>query len=87
MIERDDKLRKVLGQWEVPAPRAVLDSRVWHAWHLEQQRRRRWKIFGAVAAAVMLAVSMARRPATTPPADSADWRPLPEGAITVVKVR
>jgi hypothetical protein len=86
MIERDENLRKVLGQWEVPQARPVLDSRVWHSWHEEQQRRRRWKIFGAVAAAVILVVSIAKRPATPSPDDNADWRPLPDGAITV-KVR
>ena len=87
MIERDDELKQLLGKWEPPATRAVLDARVWHSYRTESQRRRRWKIFGAIAAAAVLVVSISRWPSAAPPVDKADWQPLPNGAVTVVKVR
>ena len=87
MIERDNELKQLLSRWEPPAPRPVLDARVWHSYRTELQRRRRWKIFGAIAAAAVLVVSVSRWPSAAPTVDNADWQPLPNGAITVVKVR
>ena len=87
MIERDDELKRVLDKWETPSARPVLDARVWHSYHEAQRRRSRWKIWGAVAALAVLTIGVAQWPSAPPLDDKADWQPLPNGAITVVKVR
>jgi hypothetical protein len=87
--EKDDDLRRVLKRWEVPAPSAKLDERVWAA-YAQAKPSSRWKWL-PVAAALLLGVGIAGYWSARPGAgtqkgmDVDGFRPIPNGAITVVK--
>ena len=91
---RDDELKKVLDKWETPTPSASLDSRVWQAYTANRKRRMNWKLWGAVAAGVVLVAGLSMRKA--PPRvvgeakvesrlTVAGYRPMKDGAVMVVK--
>lgn len=80
MIEPDDELRRVLRQWEAPAPSPSLDTRVWK----DRRKTLPWKWL-SVAAAVLLSTGLAAWWPESKKTDAGGLRPLPDGAITVVK--
>ena len=93
---RDEKLKKVLEKWDTPGPSGRLDARVWETYTQTRRRTVRWKLWGAIAAGVLLAVGFSiRKPFSpvTPPGGprietklaGAGFQPLEDGAITVVK--
>ncbi len=93
---RDEELKKVLDQWEVPQASAELDARVRETYMQNKKRGLNWKLWGAVAAGVVLVVGLSlRRPAvqgTAPEARvetrmaAAGFQPMEDGAVTVVQV-
>jgi hypothetical protein len=97
MTERDDELKKILRRWEAPEPGEGLDARVRDSWRQSSVQgsgrgggKARWWM--AVAAGVALVVGFAhlqqpvREPVRLASATNAHgFRPLPNGAITVVK--
>ena len=61
---RDDELKNVLNKWEAPGPSAKLDARVWEAYVQNRRRSVNWKLWGAVAAGVVLVAGLSlRKPA------------------------
>lgn len=93
---RDEELKKVLEKWDAPGPSNHLDSRVWESYTRYRPRTVRWKLWGAVAAGVLLAAGLSiRKPssAAAPPGGprietklaGAGFQPLEDGAVTVVK--
>ena len=92
---RDEELKRVLDKWETPAPTADLDARVWQAYTENRKRRVNWKLWGAVAAGVVLVVGISlRKPEPRVAGDArvetrfagAGYQPMEDGAVTVVKV-
>jgi hypothetical protein len=91
---RDEELRKALLKWEAPLPSAGLDRRVFES--CKPARQVSWKLWGAVAAgvAVMLGANLFNRAPQGETPDrthvetrlaAAGFRPMTDGAITVVK--
>ena len=101
MNERDDELKNILRRWESPSPGAKLDARVWNSFRqYAPAPHRKWRTWLPVAAAVVLAVGIAHlwpeHRVTPPPIqhqgvsiattmDATGFRPVSNGAITVVK--
>lgn len=92
---RDDELKKVLNKWEAPGASAGLDARVWESYRQNRRRAANWKLWGAVAAGVVLVAGLSlRKPAVKVAGDTrvetrmagAGFQPMEDGAVTVVRV-
>lgn len=87
--ERDAGLQRLLKRWEAPAPSADLDARVWSSFR-QSKPALRWKWL-PVAAALLLGVGIAgywsarSNTGIQTRMDADGFRPIPNGAITVVK--
>lgn len=88
MTGPDEELRNILRRSVPPAPGEKLDERVWRAWRKARPLRYRWV---PLAAGLILAVGIAAFwPSGSPGRlttrmDAEGFRPIPNGAITVVK--
>lgn len=83
----NEDLRRVLRQWQAPTPGAGLDARMWSAYYRPRPFRN-WKWI-PVAAGLILAAGIAgfwpsRASNLTTRMDAAGFRPIPDGAITVI---
>jgi hypothetical protein len=81
MIEPDEELRRALHLWEAPKPDPSLDARVRKA----RRRTRGWKWL-PIAAGFVLAAGIAAYWPSARRMDMDGFRPLPNGAITVIRI-
>lgn len=92
-----NELKRTLEKWEAPKPSARLDKRVWDSVAQSRHPSISWKIWGALAAGVLLVLATNLFSPAKPKATSdrthvetrllaTGFRPIPEGAVTVVKV-
>jgi len=93
-MTRDDELKKVLDKWETPMPSEKLDQRVSEAWLKSRPKPVSWKLWGAVAAGLVIAAAQFWPSGPKRTGDptrvetrltASGFRPIPDGAITVVK--
>ncbi len=96
-MKPDDELKKLLLRWEAPAASQELDRRVRESFVRSRGTVVSWKLWGAVAAGVAFAVAAFTSGRSAPvPASGANprvetrltragFRPIREGAVTVVR--
>jgi hypothetical protein len=89
MTGPDQELKRLLQHWEAPEPSAALDERIGTAYR-QSKAPKRWRWL-PVAACILLAVGAARYWSAASAAgietriDGAGFRPIPDGAITIVQ--
>jgi len=96
-VIHDDELKRVLHKWEAPEPGESLDRRVFDAWSASRRRPIPWKLWGAVAAGLVIAAAQFWPSGPKPPAGdptrvetrltASGFRPIPDGTVTVVKAK
>ncbi len=59
MIEDDNELRRLLGTWSAPPPSGSLDERVMRSVRFGKRQSTGWKLWGALAAAILLVAVLA----------------------------
>jgi hypothetical protein len=101
VIEPDERLQKLLREWQAPAPDPRLDARVWKSFRQSAggQRARHARKWLAIAAGVLLVAAGSAKWWMAVPAaklehrsislkttaDAAGFTPVSNGTITVVK--